>query len=458
MTASVVSTSSTCACIAFEGNHTAIIASIPLNPSVEFAPLISTLTMRRQLEVKIRTRALRIAVGLVVVFAFASTMASPSSVSAEDVEALVRGNNAFALDLYSALSSCDGNLFISPYSISSALAMTYAGAHGNTAAQMADVLHYDLPPDRLHQSFSELSKLLNAGGKGYQLSVANALWSQVGLRFLPEYISIAERCYDAGLKEVDFVNRTEEARLIINRWVEEKTEHKIVDLIAPRVLDPLTRLVLTNAIYFKGQWEQQFTPDQTEEASFYLSNEEQAVVPFMHQIGKFKYGETSNAQVLELPYSGNELAMTILLPKPDSSLSKFEEAMQTDGIQSVLEALCPARVDVSIPRFRFDAELSLSGYLQQLGMTDAFDDNAADFSGISDTFLYITHVLHKAFIEVNEEGTEAAAATAVVMGTKSIQLDLPEAFVADRPFVFLIRDLRTGSILFMGRMADPRLN
>jgi serpin B len=363
----------------------------------------------------------RLVLGLAVIFALVSTSASSSSVSAGDVKALVSGNNAFAFDLYSVVSSRDGNLFISPYSISSALAMTYAGARGNTAAQMADALHYDLAPEQLHESFSALSRLFNSGGKTYRLSVANALWSQMGLSFLPEYISMAEKHYDAGLKEVDFVYRTEEARSAINRWVEDKTEGKIIDLIGPGVLDPLTRLVLTNAIYFKGQWEQQFRPEQTEEAAFYLSSGKQAIVPFMHQIGTFKYAETGSTQVLELPYSGNELAMTILLPKPDSSL----------------------------------AELSLSGYLRQLGMIDAFDDNIADFSGISDTFLYITHVLHKAFIEVNEEGTEAAAATAVVVGTKSIRLDLPKVFMADRPFVFLIRDVRTGSILFMGRMADP---
>ncbi len=397
----------------------------------------------------------RMVLGLAVIFALVSVPASSSSVSAEDVEALVRGNNAFAFDLYSVVSSREGNLFVSPYSISSALAMTYAGARGNTAAQMADVLHYDLAPDRLHQSFSELNKAFNAGGAGYRLSVANALWSQVGLRFLPEYISVAEKHYDAGLREVDFVFHTEEARSIINRWVEARTENKIVDLIGPGVLDPLTRLVLTNAIYFKGQWEQPFRPEQTEEAPFYLSSGKQAIVPFMHQIGTFKYAETGSAQVLELPYSGNELAMTVLLPKPDSSLAELEAAIRTDGIQAILEGLTPIKVDVKLPRFKFEAELSLNEYLQHLGMTDAFDDNMADFSGISDTFLYITHVLHKAFIEVNEEGTEAAAATAVVVGTKSIRLDLPKVFMADRPFVFLIRDLRTGSILFLGRMADP---
>ncbi len=404
---------------------------------------------------RVMTGVVRVVLGLATILALVSTLASSPSVSAEAVEALVRGNNAFAFDLYSVVSYREGNLFVSPYSISSALAMTYAGARGNTAVQMADVLHYDLAPDRLHQSFSELNKVFNAGGAGYRLSVANALWSQAGLRFLPAYVSAAERYYDAGLREVDFVFHTEEARSIINRWVEDKTENKIVDLIGPGVLDPLTRLVLTNAIYFKGQWEQPFRPEQTEEAPFYLSAGKQATVPFMHQIGTFKYAETSNAQALELPYSGNELAMTVLLPEPDASLAELEAAIQADGIQSILEALSPTKVDVSIPRFKFEAELSLSEYLQQLGMTDAFDDNIADFSGISDTFLYITHVLHKAFIEVNEEGTEAAAATAVVVGTKSIRLELPEIFVADRPFIFLIRDLRTGSILFLGRMADP---
>ena len=404
---------------------------------------------------KVRARVVRMVLGLAVIFFFASALASPYLAGSEDMEATVRGNNAFAFDLYSVVSSRGGNLFISPYSISSALAMTYVGARADTAAQMAHVLHYDLAPDRLHKSFSELSRLFNAGGKSYRLSVANALWSQVGFKFLPEYVSITEKYYDAGLKEVDFVYHTEEARLTINRWVEGKTENKIVDLIGPNVLDPLTRLVLTNAIYFKGQWEKQFRPEQTKEAPFYLSAENQVAVPFMHQTGTFRYAEAANAQVLELPYSGNELAMTILLPKPDSSVSELEAAIQADGIESILTELFPDRVSVSIPRFKFEAELSLSGYLQQLGMTDAFDENTADFSGISDTFLYITHVLHKAFIEVNEEGTEAAAATAVVMGTKSIQVDPPREFMADRPFLFLIRDLRTGSILFMGRMANP---
>jgi len=272
---------------------------------------------------------------------------------------------------------------------------------------------------------------------------------------MPEYISIAEKHYGAGLKEVDFIYHTEEARSTINRWVEGKTEGKIVDLMGPGVLDPLTRLVLTNAIYFKGQWEQQFRPEQTAEAPFRLSTGKQVIVPFMHQVATFRYGETGGTQVLELPYRGNELAMAVLLPKPDSSLAELEAALRTDGVESILEALSPTLVDVSIPRFKFEAELSLNGYLKQLGMVDAFDDNIADFSGMSDMFLYITHVLHKAFIEVNEEGTEAAAATAVVVGTKSIRLDPPKVFMADRPFVFLIRDVRTGSILFIGRMADP---
>ncbi len=404
---------------------------------------------------KVWAGAVRTVLGLAVVLALVGAPGSSSSVSDADVWALVRGNNAFAFDLYSVVSSQDGNVFISPYSISSALAMTYAGARGNTAAQMADVLHYDLAPEQLHKLFSELSKAFNAGGESYRLSVANALWSQVGLKLVPEYVSLAEKYYDAGLKEVDFVYHTEEARSAINRWVEGKTEGKIIDLIAPGVLDPLTRLVLTNAIYFKGRWEQQFRPEQTAEAPFRLSTGKQVIVPFMHQAETFRYAETASAQVLELPYSGNELAMTILLPKPDSSLAELEAAIRTDGVLSILEALSPTKVDVSIPRFRFEAELLLNGYLEQLGMVNAFDDDIADFSGISDTFLYITHVLHKAFIEVNEEGTEAAAATAVVMGTRSIRLDLPKVFVADRPFVFLIRDVRTGSILFMGRLSDP---
>ncbi len=402
----------------------------------------------------------RLVLGIVAVLALVlcgvGAVAASAAQPTEDVKSLAKGNNAFAFDLYSVISSGKDNLFLSPYSISSALAMTYAGAGGNTAAEMASAMHYYLEPDRLHRSFAALNSAFNAGGKSYRLAVANALWSQIGLNFRPDYAAITQKYYGAGVRTVDFVEANEEARLAINRWVEENTQNKIVELLKPGVLNALTRLVLTNAIYFKGQWKYEFKKDRTENAAFHLSATKTADVPFMNQVAEFGYAETKDAQVVELPYAGGELAMDILLPRAGSDIAQLEAALGAGGLDPFVSGLYPQKVELSIPRFKFEAELSLGGALQKLGMIDAFSDQRADFSGISDTFLYITAVIHKAFVEVNEEGTEAAAATAVVMGTKSAPVYQPVQFVADRPFFFVIRDLATGSILFMGRVTDPR--
>lgn len=269
-------------------------------------------------------------------------------------------------------------------------------------------------------------------------------------------MEITKKYYDAGFKEVDYINKTEQARQKINKWVEAKTNHKIVDLIKQKILNSLTRLVLTNAIYFKGRWGSQFKSKYTKEAPFQVSNEEKPNLPLMYQLGKFKYAETDQLQILELPYSGGEIVMDILLPKPESDLASLESNLQSADFQAWLDKMSLKKVDVFLPRFKLERELLLGNYLQSLGMKDAFDENAADFSGMSKTFLYITHVIHKAFMEVNEEGTEAAAATGVVMDTKSANFNKPLIFRADHPFVFVIRDLKSNSILFMGRMVDPR--
>ncbi len=364
-------------------------------------------------------------------------------------------NNAFAFDLYEQIAVNPGNLFLSPYSISSALAMAFAGARGNTESQMAKVMRYELPQEVLHKAFGQINGVLNKPSKDYRLSVANALWSQVGLDFKKGYLETVQAGYGPGLKLVDFAGRTEEARLAINKWVEENTENKIIELIKPGVLDPLTRLVLTNAIYFKGQWDQQFKKELTKDADFILPNRQKVKVPFMSQQGSFSYAEDDGLQALELPYAGGDLSMLILLPGSASDNLEFERNLDYAMFTRIIEKMRKETVNVSLPKFKFEAELGLGGTLQRMGMTDAFSEYLADFSGISDTFLYITAVIHKAFIEVNEEGSEAAAATAVVMGTKSIGPE-PKRFIADRPFFFAIRDLRTGSILFMGRVQDPR--
>lgn len=376
-----------------------------------------------------------------------------------EIGVLVKGNNSFAFDLYSKLANNNGNLFFSPYSISSALAMTYAGARGETAIQMAKTLHFSLKPERLHPALADLTATFNAKGKSYQLSVANALWGQTGYNFLPEFLKTTKKYYGAGFKEVDYVDegKREQARQTINKWVEERTNNKIKELIKPKILDALTRLVLTNAIYFKGKWELQFKPEDTQDLPFHISAEEKKNVPMMRQTAKFKYTENGQAQVLELPYTGGDLSMVVLLPRANYGLAKLEESLCPENIQSWLSQLSKEKVRVFLPRFKLEKDFVLNEKLQDLGMIDAFDENTADFSGMTPKRqLYITKVIHKAFVEVNEEGTEAAAATAVIMGTKSAMIDNTPVFRADRPFVFLIRDLRSGSILFMGRMADPR--
>jgi serine protease inhibitor len=373
-------------------------------------------------------------------------------------EMVVQGNNAFALDLYAELKDRDGNLFFSPHSISTALAMTYAGARGSTEKQMAEVLHFDLEQKRLHPAFRELLDQLETGEgeRGYQLSVANALWGQKGYEFLEKFLNLTKENYGAGLSELDFIGATETARQTINSWVEKETEDKIKELIKPGVLDQMTRLVLTNAIYFKGFWESQFEEEMTRPAPFTLVSGEKVQVPTMHRTADFKYAEAEDFQALELPYKGGDLSMTIFLPKETDGLAALEQSLTAEKLATWLSTLEEQEVIVALPKFRMTSEFSLAEVLKSMGMTDAFDVKEADLSGMTGKKdLFITAVLHKAFVEVNEEGTEAAAATGVVVALKSAPPSQP-VFRADHPFLFLIRDLRSNSILFLGRVMDPR--
>jgi serpin B len=390
-------------------------------------------------------------------------------------EVVVEGNNRFALELYAKLREQKGNLFFSPYSISAALAMTYAGARGETEAQMARVMHFPagpkvLPKDyqgpiqqgwdqqRFHSAFGAIIKDLNAkGGKGkYELSVANALWGQKGYRFLAEFLELIEARYGGKLNEVDFLTATEAARQTINKWVEKETKDKIKELIKPGILDKFTRLVLTNAIYFKGNWARQFKEEDTKEAAFTLLSGEKVDSPMMNQTAEFGYIETENFQGLELPYVDDELSMIILLPKEANGLTGFEKSLTAENLSQWLAALHKRKVIVSVPKFKMTSEFSLADVLKQMGMEDAFSGKA-DFSGMTGKKdLYISAVIHKAFVDVNEEGTEAAAATAVVMRATAIRPEEIPVFRADHPFLFLIRDNGSGSILFIGRMMNPR--
>jgi len=378
----------------------------------------------------------------------------PTVAQEEGQTGLVAGNTRFALDLYDQLRKEDGNLFFSPFSLSTALAMTYGGARGNTAAEMADTLHFELAQERLHPAFARLQQGLDVSedeDAGYRLHIANALWPQKGYAFLPEFFELCQAHYRAGLQTVDYAGATEEARQTINRWVEQRTEEKIKELLKPGVLTPLTTLVLTNAIYFKGDWAAQFDKEKTTDAPFTLLDGEQVSVPLMNQAGEFRYTEDSAVQVLELPYAGEALSMVVVLPRQHDGLPALEKSLSAKKLADWLSKLRPRTVRVGLPRFKMTSEFKLNEVLQALGLRGAFT-GGADFSGMTGSRdLFISAVVHKAFVDVNEEGTEAAAATGVVM----LKGGLPPAFRADHPFLFLIRDVRTGSILFFGRVLNP---
>jgi serpin B len=381
---------------------------------------------------------------------------TPAPAVAPEVESVVKGNNEFAFDLFSRLQKeSKGNLFFSPFSISSALAMTYAGARGATERQMAQVLHFPAGEEKFHPAMAKLmASLLNPGEKKppYELSVANALWGAKGESFLKEFLDLNLRCYKAGLTTLDFAGDAEGSRKTINSWVEKETRDKIKELIKPGILDGRTRLVLTNAIYFRGDWMSQFKKDQTHDAPFTLDDGSKVSVPMMRQREKFNYGEWPNGQALEMPYAGGDLSMILLLPRAPEDMAKLAAELPA-RLSDWAAQVRKVEVNVALPQFKVTAEFELRDTLAAMGMPDAFSGQA-DFSGMDNRKdLCISNVIHKAYVDVNEQGTEAAAATAVVVRATAMR---PIFFNADRPFLFLIRDNRTKSILFLGRLADPR--
>ena len=367
------------------------------------------------------------------------------------------GNNRFAFDLYRQLAAdpayAGGNLFFSPYSISSALAITYEGARGTTADEIGAVLHLPTNDTLRREGFADLNAALNRGSGNYTLRTANALWAEETYSFLPDYIDVAARWYGANVKNLDFISNPEGSRETINRWVEEQTEDRIPDLLPPNAIDPLTRLVITNAIYFKGTWAKQFDANETREEEFRVGPNEMVLAPMMHGDAVYPYAETETLQVLEMPYAhGNEteLAMLVLLPKGDG-LTAAEEALDAERLAGLRESLASQNVRVFFPKFTLDVGYSLPPALAAMGMPTAFAEGAADLSGMDGTKdLFITGVFHKAFVDVNEEGTEAAAATGVIGGR-----GVTPVFRADHPFVFLIVEKDSGMVLFIGRVVNP---
>ena len=382
-------------------------------------------------------------------------------VSQPDGKTLVDGDSAFAFNLYQSLKGEPGNLFFSPFSISMALAMTYAGARGQTQTQMADTLHYLLPQDRLHPAYNALDIALSSRGKGakgkegegFKLNIVNAIWGQKGFQFLPAYLDTLAQNYGAGLRILDFQKSPEESRVTINNWVAEQTADRIKDLIPQGGINDLTRLVLTNAIYFNAAWLYQFRKEATHDGVFYLQDKTQVTVPMMRQSEKFNYTEGPGYQAVELPYDGQELSMVIFLPV-GGNFSVFERELTAQRANDIIANLESRQVNLAMPRFTFETSLGLKKTLSDMGMPVAFTD-AADFSGMTGTKgLTIQDVIHKAFIALDENGTEAAAATAVIVGITSLPAN-PVDVTIDRPFIFLIRDIPTGTVLFLGRVLNP---
>ena len=368
---------------------------------------------------------------------------------------LINNNDAFAFDLYKKGVAEGVNLFISPFSISSALAMTYAGARSETKEEMAAALHF--PPDdhALHQTFAVLQdKLTEIEKKGsVQILTANSLWPQKGVDFLVEFLDLLKQYYGVSITPLDFAD-SEKARGKINTWVEEKTRSKIREIIPEGLLDSLTRLVLVNAIYFKGDWETQFDQERTSPAPFYKTSEEMLQVPMMQHKARYGYARNEGLQVLEMPYAGKDLSMLIFLPDQVDGLEQLEKELSTESLFRWTRDLRRMDIQVFLPHFEISFSLNLNRILHSLGMVNAF--GKADFSGMDGSKeLFIAAVLHKAFIKVNEEGSEAAAATAVIMKTRSMPLPSP-VFRADHPFFFIIRENNSGSILFMGRVCSPQ--
>ncbi len=385
-------------------------------------------------------------------------------ISESSLEQLVAGNNTFAFDLYHAMLEGDANQVYSPYSISLAFAMTYAGARGDTASQMADVLGYTLSDNDLHSAFNQLDLDLAArpdqvdvsDDERFELSIANALWGQEDYQFLPEFLDLLATRYGAGMRLVDFQGNPAQARKLINNWVSDQTQKRIKDIIPAGLPDPLTRLALVNAINFNATWQHQFEPNDTRQGTFYLLDGTESTVDMMGmEDGEtFSYADGEGWQAIALPYKGGLAEMVIIMPD-EGNFEAFDASLSAQVYDGVISSLAPTMVYLDMPKFTFEASYGLSDALVDLGMTDAFDPGLADFSGMDGSrLLYIGDALHKAFIAVDEKGTEAAAATIVLMAMSAMPLEGIHLTI-DHPFFFVIRDVPTNTILFMGRVLNP---
>ena len=381
----------------------------------------------------------------------------------------MQGNNNFAFNLYRALSDEEGNLFYSPFSVSQALAMTFAGARGETERQMADTLHYRLSQNNLHPAFNALDQELASRGKDprgtqnqgeaneyFRLNIANAVWGQHGYGFLPDFLDVLAENYGAGMRTMDFAGAPDESRARINDWVAEETGDKVRGLLPLGTIDPSTRLVLTNAIYFNASWHWRFNSRNTKVGPFHLEGGDIVDVPMMTKTSKdfYGYAKGDGYHAVDVPYSWGEMSMTVLLPD-EGAMGALEESLNADLLGQIMDDIEIDYITLTMPLFKFESEFSLGKTLAGMGMPDAFDERA-DFSGMTGSEdLLISQIVHKAFVSVDERGTEAAAATAGVVIPVSEPSKDPIPVTVNRPFIFLIRDTATGTVLFLGRVMNP---
>ena len=379
-----------------------------------------------------------------------------------DAARLARSSNAFGFDLYQRLRQAPGNLVISPSSITTALTMTWGGAKGETAAQMRKVLHLEGTADEVMATSGQLARSLQAPSRPIVFRIANQLFCEKTYKLVPVFVEKTRAAFGAPLELLDFKTAPESARVYINKWVEGKTEKRIKDLIPPGGVEPDTRLVLVNAIYFLGDWAEPFNREATRPAAFHLTAAEKKDVPTMNRVGGFRIAQKDGVTALEISYKGGELSMMLLVPDEIEGLAAVEGALDTKKLDALVGAMKTEYVRVALPKFEVnpDGSLSLGEDLKALGMPLAFDPRGADFTGIAnppnpDESLFIAKVFHKGFVRVDEKGTEAAAATAVEMELRSMPEAPPRPLKVDRPFLFLIRDNASGLVLFLGRVSDP---
>ncbi len=386
-------------------------------------------------------------------------------VPSEEIQKLAEDNAKFAAAFYQQIRSNEENIIFSPFSISLALSMTLAGAESSTEQAMTEALQYSLPEDQVHPVFnallleikaSENEALEEAEGSEFQLNIANSIWGQSGYDFKSDFLDTLARHYGAGLYNVDYIGNPNAARESINQWIEEETEDKIQDLIPPGAITELTRLVLANAIYFNGSWRYTFNKEATYTAPFRQLDGSEVTVDMMKLSGeRLAYTKGENYQAVQLPYLSPDFVMTILVPD-EGNYNDFEAALDAETIKTNTEALNYRPVDLQVPKFDYETSTNAKEPLSALNMAEAFKSDLADFSGITEVEkLFISDVLHKATITVDEEGTEAAAATVVIIRAESAPPDEPISLVIDRPFLFLIQHKPTGTILFMGRVLQP---